>query len=372
MKINKINIYPIVVPTDFTYANGKKAEYPMAAIELISGKHHAWGEADLRADLDASKLTELAATLLDREIDGPDSALDAIVTDLGHYNHFTLAREGLNIALYDLFGKILNVNASVLLGGLRRKEIPGMPVVFVASPGKMAKIAKKWTDAGYKFLKIKYRGNREEDLEALKTIRKSIGENVRLQVDPNFSYANTEESVEAINDMEPYNVEVVEDVHDGDWKSLCEIRKNVKPKIMIDYEAYWPNVLNVVKNNAADIINIHPKNQGGLDIALKVHAVTQAAGLETAIGSMYLLGIGNSAFQLLAGVIGGDRPCEDISFCTYLNGPASEEYDVPKDATVVTPFPIIGGKITIVEQPGLGIEINRKKVEDNCSKIIEL
>ena len=385
MKIERIILYYCKFPLDFTYSWGTLTETNVCAIELRSGKHSGWGEVDwgmeeMSPNLKEEKLKQMdeklkqmAEELIGKEITGPVSALPEIEYDIGHFNAFTLSREGLSIALYDLFGKLLGVNVSTLLGGLRRRKFPGMPVVHVGPPEQMARRAKKWVDAGYKYLKIKYSGKHEEDLERLRAIRDAVGDDILFQIDANFGYKKIDEAVKAIHDLEPFKVEIIEDFFEGELGDYARIRSAVQPKVMIDSQAYWPNILKVITLGAADIINHHPANQGGLDIAMKINAVSQSAGIPTAIGSSYDIGIGDTAFQILASVIALSRPCEDIGLSPYFTGPMAGEYKVEFDPNILKdPFPIEEGQIIIRDLPGLGVEVDRKKLENISYDSIEI
>ncbi len=374
MRIDQINLYFINVSADFTYCNGVHKEYPMAAIELISGKIHAWGESDLRSDPGGEALQTLARNLIGRKIRGPCSALNYVdCNTMGHYTAVSLAREGLSIALYDLFGQMLGASLALLLGGRQLDKCPGMPVVDVGAPDVMERRAQRWVKAGYRYLKIKYRGDRAADLAALRAIRKVIGPAINLQVDSNFGYKTVEQAIAAIHDLKACGVDVVEDFYDGDLRDFRRIRDAVKPKVMIDYQSYWPNIHEVAVHMAADIVNLHPKNQGGLDIAMKNKAVADAAGMETAIGSMYFLGVGNAAFQQLAAVIGGSRPCEDIGYPQYITGPLAGEYNVAFDPTIVKePYPIIDGDILVSDAPGLGIKVDRARAQKLAANVVTI
>jgi len=124
---------------------------------------------------------------------------------------------------------------------------------------------------------------------------------------------------------------------------------------------------------AADVINMHPRNQGGLDAAMKIAAVAESAGIPTAIGSCHLMGVGTAAFQLLGSVVGLTRPCEEIGLAPYFYGPVGDEFDVHDDPTIVTaPFPVENGRVTIRETPGLGVEVDRGRLEDVATDMEEI
>ena len=110
-----------------------------------------------------------------------------------------------------------------------------------------------------------------------------------------------------------------------------------------------------------------------MKVALDIDAVATAAGLETAIGSSGHFGIQDTAFQVLSSVIGLTRPCEDIGILPYYEGPTKGEYKFDrKPSAIKHPYPIIDGVIHIPDEPGLGIELDRRKLDALAVDTIEL
>ncbi|MHB0875643.1 MAG: mandelate racemase/muconate lactonizing enzyme family protein [Anaerolineae bacterium] len=272
-------------------------------------------------------------------------------------------REGLSIALYDLVGRLAGVPTYVLLGGCQRRVVPGMPVVHVAPPEVMARRAAKWVDEGYRYVKLKLYGEAAPDLAAVERVRRQVGPDVELQADANRGYADIGQAQEQMRRLAGLGVAVVEDLLDGGPEAYCELPRDLGPKIMVDNEAWWPNVQRVVALGAADVINHHPNNQGGLGTALRVDAVATAAGLITAIGSSGLLGIQDAAFQTLSAVVGLQRPCEDIGLLPYCEGPTAGEYHWQGyPSAVAEPYPIVSGQVRIPARPGLGVEVDEARL----------
>ena len=372
MKIDQIRVYYGFHQNTFSTSRGMVKKCHFAAVEIMSNGFSGWGETLLNdpKDLEPGKeekarLEDLCAQLAGRDLSEPADRLPAMNTIDGSDHLMRGYREALSIALYDLFARAMDVNVATLLGGAQRKVFPIMPVVHVGPPEEMAHYSRNWVAAGCRYLKIKYRGVRRDDIEAIGSIRDAVGPGIRLQVDANAGYTDVDEAVAAIHDLEPYDVEVVEDMFAGDLADFARVRSAVKPKFMLDGPAYFPAVEKIVAAGAVDIINMHPRNQGGLDIAMKIAAVAESAGVATAIGSCHLMGVGNAAFQLLGSVVGLTRPCEEIGLAPYFYGPTADQAEVIDDPTIISePFPIENGQITIRETPGLGVEVDRAKLEN--------
>lgn len=358
--IKQINLYKCGIGMDFTYSFGHRKYSSCIIFELRSGDYFGFGEAMCRADDDWEIAESVASSLL-----GKDAFRgEAIIPDLIKAKKVSIAvRESLDIAVHDLIGRTLGVPVHLLLGGKRRDKVPGMPVIHVGPPKIMAKRAKKWVSAGYRYIKVKLRGNIEIDVEALAQVREAVGNEIKFQVDANSGYKSVTEAITAVSKMNKFNIEIVEDLIEGTVSDYRAIRKSISPKFMIDHDAYWPNVFNIISNDCADIINHHPHNQGGLIRALKIDAVAESAGIPSAIGSSGLLGIQDAAFQSLSSVISLTRPCEDIGLVPYYSGPTKGEYYWSDEPSVIKEaYRQQDGMIWIPDKPGLGIEVDCEKL----------
>ena len=377
----------------FTYAMGKLEASRAVIWEIGAGRNTGIGESGWSSRLTGTAThyarsgDGMASTVTSRSSDGQlisradrrmlDSLLrpllgqdplrrDALLPELPREFDaaFRMSREGVSIALNDLAGRILGAPVHALLGGKRRDSAPGMPVIHVGPPDVMARRARRWTTAGYRFLKIKLRGELTEDVAAMKAIRLAVGSRPRIQVDANEGYRRVAQAEKAIRALRRFNVELFEDMLNAPLHQIAALRRRTGARILIDREAFWPNIFEVCRAGAADVVNHHPNIQGGLDAALRIDAVATAAGMTTAIGSSGDFGIQDAAFQMLACVIGLSRPCEDIGLLPYYSGPTRDEYEFDREPSVIKkPFPIVRGTIRVPDEPGLGVEIDRKKLK---------
>jgi L-alanine-DL-glutamate epimerase-like enolase superfamily enzyme len=373
LRIERITVHLVEMKLGFTYSSGT-LECARALIwEIAAGGAVGLGECGFSGE---RSVPGMAADLGGGTAPGLKQALARWVEPLVGRNALELEalleplppvvdwdrlviREGLSIALHDLVGQACGVPVHTLLGGRRRNRFPGMPVVHVGPADVMVRRALKWTGAGYRFLKIKFRGRLGEDVEALQGIRQAVGEGVALVVDANDGYKTVDEAAGAIDALKPCRIDYFEDMLNAPNEAIAELRRRTGCRIMVDRQATWPHIHEVVRAGAADVINHHPDNQGGLATALQIDAVARAAGLETAIGSSGVFGIQDAAFMQLACVIGLTRPCEDIGMEPYAAGPCRGEYafDGPPDV-IRRPYPIVDGLIAVPDAPGLGVELD--------------
>lgn len=295
--------------------------------------------------------------------------LEALLPELGPTLNWDLLviREGLSIGLFDLVGRASGLPVFALLGGARRRSMPGMPVIHVGPTDVMVRRARKWAEGGFRFLKVKFRGRLDEDADALRAIRAAVGEAVGLAVDANAGYRQIDDALKAIETLAPCRVDYFEDMLDGSLEEMGAMRRLARERcgarIMVDRQATWPHIHDVVRHQAADVVNHHPDNQGGLASALAIDAVASAAGLQTAIGSSGIMGVQNAAFMHLACVIGLTRPCEDISLVPYFSGPTRGEYNFDYEPSVIRRgIPIEQGVIHVPDLLGLGVELDPQRL----------
>lgn len=96
------------------------------------------------------------------------------------------AKAAVEMALWDIKGKALNVPVYSLLGGFRRKSIPVAHSISTAMVSEMVEQALEHVHQGFKTLKI-YCGREtpEGDLERIRQIRKAVGKEINLYVELN-------------------------------------------------------------------------------------------------------------------------------------------------------------------------------------------
>ncbi len=92
----------------------------------------------------------------------------------------------LDLALWDLAGKILGQPCWRLLGGLSNRVRAYASSGTLRDPGQLAAQAERYLEEGFAALKIRFqRGHWREDIRALEAVRARVGERLELLVDCN-------------------------------------------------------------------------------------------------------------------------------------------------------------------------------------------
>ena len=139
----------------------------------------------------------------------------------------------IDIAVWDIKGKLLNLSVSELLGGAQREKINkyenGMYFTDKKNPTKDYKIeAEKYLKKGFKAIKMKVGLGIKEDVDNVKYLRSIIGNDIKLMIDSNHAYSYTE-ALELSRKLEQFDISWFEEpVSPEFYEQYSELRSKSK------------------------------------------------------------------------------------------------------------------------------------------------
>ncbi|SER85223.1 dipeptide epimerase [Salipaludibacillus aurantiacus] len=210
----------------------------------------------------------------------------------------TSAKAAVDMAVYDLLAKKMDVPLYQYLGGYR-KEIETDYTVSVNSSEEMGEDAVQFVNDGFTVLKVKVgKNNIEKDVERICEIRRRVGSEIKIRLDANQGW-NAKEAVRSIRKMEDMNlnIELIEQpVRASDLEGLKTVTDNTGTPIMADESVFSPaDALEVINRRCADLINIKLMKTGGIYKAELINRLAEMAGMECMTGSMIETRLGISA-----------------------------------------------------------------------------
>jgi len=177
----------------------KFAETTLVRVETEDGVV-GWGEVHAPVAPEVTKTvidTLIAPNLIGLDALQPTVLWDrqyALMRPRGHSLGFMLeAMSGVDIALYDIAGKVLGVPVYALLGGKRRDSVRTYASVLQwLPPEELAAAATAYHDAGFSAMKLKVGQDPHVDRQKAELARRAVGDSMDLMADANCRYSTAE------------------------------------------------------------------------------------------------------------------------------------------------------------------------------------
>ncbi|MCC6353743.1 MAG: mandelate racemase/muconate lactonizing enzyme family protein [Verrucomicrobiae bacterium] len=270
------------------------------------------------------------------------------------------AISAIDVALWDVRGRLLGLPVSVLLGGRRRESVrayaTGMYFSEAAGQiGALAREARGYADAGFSAIKMKVGLSVQEDIANVGAVREAVGEGVELMVDANHAY-NLREAVALARAIEPFRIGWFEEpLSPEDYEGYRELRdRTTIPIAAGECEYLRSGFLQLFRNRSVDVAQPDLCAAGGLTEVKKIAAMAEAFGVEVAPHS-WGTGIAiAAALQLLSNMDvapGRMKMAEPILELDRTENPLRDELVVPR-------FEPRGGRVDVPAAPGLGVEVD--------------
>lgn len=196
------------------------------------------------------------------------------------------AKGAVDCALHDLAARLLRVPLYQLHGGKTRAKVPLLRILSIKSPDQMRGKAQELIDQGYRYLKLKVEGNPREDAERVRAVRKAVGDDIFISVDPNMAY-RTKGAIEFARRIEDCGVSMMEQpLVDTDIAGLEAVTRAVELPIEADEAATTlEQVMDLAANRRVDAINLKIPRSGGILNIVSMARMCDIAGLGCRLGA---------------------------------------------------------------------------------------
>jgi L-alanine-DL-glutamate epimerase-like enolase superfamily enzyme len=200
----------------------------------------------------------------------------------------TSAKAAVDMAIYDLLAKSLDIPLYRLLGGRANVIESDITISLDTVEMMVAESVKKLKD-GFNILKVKVGGDPELDIRRLQAIQDAVGPEVKIRIDANQGW-NAKQAILVGRELErrKLNIELMEQpVSARDFVGMQYVRDHLSIPVVADESLFSPqDALELVSMRAVDGLNIKLMKCGGIYNALKIVAIAEAAGIPCMIGSM--------------------------------------------------------------------------------------
>lgn len=363
MKITRVTPFLVALPYDhgapkpMRHGMGNWATQPILLVRVdtdegITGWGEAFGHASSPVTMVAiSKVvSELAVGRDPRDIAMLMRDLIRRVQSMARNGPVQFALSGLDIALWDIAGKLAGKSVWQLLGGSQKKAtipaptIPAYASLFrIGTPEIVGRVAAKAVERGYRAVKL-----HEHSVEAVAAARAAIGPDVALMVDTNCFWDTPEAIVDVCRQFEPYNLTWLEEpFYPADsYDVMAKVRKAVRvPFAAGENLGNFNDLRWITDAEAVDYVQPSVAKIGGITETWKSIAYVSKSKSSRAMPHSPFLGPALMATIHMIAAMPNEVACEH-RFCDLEASPLG-------DAVVSR-----NGSLAVPDAPGLGFEVD--------------
>ncbi len=378
MKISKIETFILSdkLQESFFFSQWEYSERRICIVKVSTDDGIVgWGEGYGPADVIQAGIKSIAPLLIGKNpIEQETLWFDMYRKTLDYARRGVLAASisAIDVALWDLKGKALNLPVSVLMGGQHRKKVVPYATGLYFSKStqlaeNLAEEAKNYVKQGFKAIKMKVGFSIAADAEHVRVVREAIGKDIKLMIDSNHAYS-LREAAELARKVEAYDIGWFEEpVSPEFYHQYRELRgKTTIPIAGGECEYLRYGFQQLLQNDSVDILQVDICSAGGLTEAKRIATLASTRGVEV-IPHVWGTGIAfNAALHFIANLepVPGRLYPPDM----YI------EYDRTengiREALTAPAIQMKNGYIDVPQLPGLGIEVDEAVVRHYSTEIM--
>ncbi|MBT31100.1 MAG: dipeptide epimerase [Thalassobius sp.] len=255
-------------------------------------------------------------------------------------------RSALDIALYDVFTKYLDVPLVTFLGQ-KIDSLYTSITIGIKNVEETMEEAEEYVDRGFKILKVKLGQSIEEDIERLTKIREKYGESIIVRIDANQGY-DFDQISEFYERTKSLNLELIEQPIDAsDVDPMRRLPSDIKSLIAADESLISPrDAFSLASPPAAcGIFNIKLMKCGGVKKALDIATIAQNSNISL------MWGCNDESIISISAALHAALSCPNTKYID-LDGSLDLARDVVEGG-----FVLKDGKMTVNGKAGLGVSL---------------
>lgn len=371
MKIAKIEPYIIVhkLETPFYFSQWEYDTRKICIVKItLENGVYGWGEGYGPANVIKAGIDFFTPFLLGKDAIGHEVLWEEMYRrslDYARSGAFQAAISAIDVALWDIKGKLLEQPVSVLLGGIKNPLIQpyatGLYFTRVDNlKEKLVEEALMYKSKGFFATKMKVGLGIDEDIKYISAIREAIGPDMKLMIDANHAYCYRE-AVELSKKVEKYDISWFEEpVSPEDYEGYKRLRKKTSIPIAggeCEYLKY--GFKRLLENECVDIAQPDICATGGLTEAKRIATLAKSY-CKDVVPHTWGTWI---AINAAAHFVGNLDKNPGRMYCDM----PTMEFDCSENALrdKVTKSNIIveNGILQVPETPGLGVDVDQKALE---------
>lgn len=292
----------------------------------------------------------IAPKVLGREFTDTRSLHKELEADIrGH----KMAKAALEMGTWGLEAERRGVSLSHLIGGTRESVGTGISLGIQPDADALVRKAGDALSQGYRKIKLKIKPG--ADLEYVAAVRSALGDEAPLMVDANNAYSLAD--IDHLERLDEFGLVMIEQpLAWDDVVKHAELQRRLKTPICLDESITGlDKAEDMLRLRSGRIINIKPGRVGGFCESKAIHDICQEHGVPVWCGGMLESGIGRAYNVALASLPNFEIPGDISPSGRYWKQDIVEpEWTMDSHGMVAVP----------IDKPGIGVEVERDRVED--------
>ena len=366
MKIAEIVPYVIshTLDTPFYFSQWEYDTRKICIVKIVlEDGTYGWGEGYgpanvLKAGIDFFKPFLIGKNALEHETLWQEMYRRSI--DYARSGVLQAAISAIDVALWDIKGKVFNQPVSVLLGGVKNPIIEpyATGLYFTRGEGQKEKLVEEallYKSQGFKAVKMKVGLNIEKDIAYVAAVRKAIGPDMRLMIDANHAYSYRE-ALKLSKEIEKYDIGWFEEpVSPEDYEGYRKLRENTSIPISGGECEYLKfGFRRLLENECVDIAQPDICATGGLTEAKRIATLAQTYGKDIVPHSWGTWIAISAAVHFVANLDKNPgRMYNDLP-----NMELDRTENALRDEVTRHQLKIENGLLYVPDAPGLGVEVS--------------
>lgn len=259
-----------------------------------------------------------------------------------------VALSGIDIALWDILGKVRGVPVYQLLGGKVREKVPVYATaLYPEAPERVAARARVFAEQGFHGVKIKVGFDLEQDIRIVRAVREELGKDFVVMTDANQGYSLDValKAAAAFAECGAFWLEEPLFVEDIEGHAALRERGKVPIAVGENLHTYYA-FENFIVRGAVDFIQPDVARAGGIT---EIRRISGLAAEHDVPVSFHTWG---DAVALAASV----HLSAALKDCIVME--LDYTYNPLREELLREPFTVANGCLTPRDEPGLGIELD--------------
>jgi O-succinylbenzoate synthase len=348
----------LVAPFETSF--GVQLERDILLVKATTSEGEGWGECVAGEEptyspeyVDGAQHV-LAHHLLPRLFERQELGADEVFPLLRPVHGHQMAKAAIEMALLDAELRARGESFAARLGAVREAVDCGVSVGIHRSVPQLLETVTGFVDQGYRRIKLKIKPG--WDVEPVRAVRDRFPD-VPLQVDANTAYA--ESDARHLAELDAFGLLLIEQpLPEDQVLAHARLARIVRTPICLDESIHsFQAAVDAIELGACAIINIKPGRVGGYLEAKRIHDLCAEHSIPVWMGGMLETGLGRAGNVAMAAMPNFTLPGDTSASDRYYHHDITE------------PFVLHDGRLRVPAGPGLGVRIDKGRLEEVTTSV---